>query len=104
MAIIKSKFSVGQKVNAIKSGKTGDVTAIVVTATGVTIDVQFGTSKRPWRCAEADLQTQADADKAAKAKLKAAKPVVVKPSKPAAVKASKPAAKKAPKKAKVAKK
>lgn len=97
MASIKVKFSVGQKVQVIKSGKAGEVVALVVDQKGTHADVQVGTSKRPWRYAETDLQTQAEAEKAAKAKLKAAKPAkarIVKAA-PAVVPAS--AVKSAPK-------
>lgn len=106
MATIKSKFSVGQPVAVIKSGKAGVVTAIVSTKDGVFADVQTNSAKKPWRHAESALITQAEAGKAAAAKAKAvkAKPVAV--AKPAAKKAAKPVAvaKPAPKKSAPAKK
>jgi len=105
MASIKVKFSVGQKVQVIKSGKAGEVVAVVVDRKGVSADVQVGTSKRPWRYAEADLQTQVEAEKAAKAKLKAAKTVKARIVKPAPAPVATPAPKsKAASKAKVVKK
>lgn len=104
MPSIKIKFSLNQQVSVIKSGKTGSVTAIVADAKGVHADVQMPSAKRPWRYAESELQTVAEAAKAAKAK--AAKPVVVKAVKPVAPKAAKPAkaVKAAPAKATKAKK
>lgn len=95
MASIKSKFSIGQAVSVAKSGKAGTVTSIVINKDGVSVDVQVGNAKRPWRYAESALQTQAEAAKAAKAK---AKPAVAKaPAKPAEKKApAKAKAKKAP--------
>lgn len=108
MPSIKSKFSLNQQVSVIKSGKTGSVTAIVSDAKGVHADVQMPSAKRPWRYAESELQTVAEAAKAAKAKAKAAKPVIVKAVKaatPVAPKAAKPdkVVKAAPAKAKKAK-
>lgn len=94
MASIKSKFAIGQAVSVVKSGKAGTVSSIVVNKDGVSVDVQIGSAKRPWRYTESALVTQVEADKAAKAK---AKPAVVKaPAKPAAKKAPAKAAKKAP--------
>lgn len=93
MPYIKSKFSLNQQVSVIKSGKTGSVTTIVFDAKGVHADVQMPSAKRPWRYAESELQTAAEAAKAAKAKAKAAKtakPVVVKAVKPVGPKAAKP--------------
>lgn len=91
MATIKSKFSVGQQVAVIKSGKAGVVTAIVATKDGVFADVQTNSAKKPWRHAESALITQAEASKAAAAKAKAASKAVK--AKPVAV--AKPVTKKA---------
>lgn len=87
MPSIKSKFSLNQQVSVIKSGKTGSVTTIVFDAKGVHADVQMPAARRPWRYAESELQTAAEAAKAAKARAKAA---IVKAVKPVGPKAAKP--------------
>ena len=102
MATIKNKFSLGQSVSVIKSGKAGVVESIVIDKNGLSVDVRIGNAKRPWRYPQSALQSQAEADKAAKAKAKAAKPApapkakatpVPAPAKPAPkAKAVKPAA------------
>ena len=85
MATVKSKFAIAQQVSVVKSGKVGSVVAIVGMKDGVSLDVQVGTAKRPWRYSEAELQTLAAAEKAAKAKAKAKAPAKkTAPAKPAA--------------------
>ena len=94
MATVKSKYSIGQSVSVIKSGKTGTVVAIIGTKEGTSLDIQVGSAKRPWRYAESALQTTAAAEKAAAAKAKAAAKKPAKPAKAAApAKAAKPATK-----------
>lgn len=69
MANVKSKFSLDQVVSVKKSGKVGLVQAIVFTRHEVFVDVLVGSSKRPWRYFEEELQTQAEAEKLAREKV-----------------------------------
>lgn len=69
MANVKSKFSLDQVVSVKKSGKVGIVDALVFNRDGMFVDVLVGSSKRPWRYSEADLQTQAEAEKRAREKV-----------------------------------